>query len=343
VNLQPSALALRIAPQLPRVAAALREAKHVLVTSHASPDGDAIGSSLAMGHILQGIGIAATVYNVDRVPFNFHFLPGADGIQDTLPAHPDFDLICIVDCAHPKLLGDQFPRSLLASTKVLAIDHHRSPYPNPALMLHDPSAAAVGELLFWLACHLQIPLTLPLAECLYCALVTDTGSFRYSSTSAGALSVAAHLVAAGVDVWKVTSQVYENNPPERVALLTRVLRTLWRSPCGRLATIRITQKMLADTHADDTMCDGFINHARAIRGVEVAAQAREVEHNLHRVSFRSRGNVNVADLAASFGGGGHFNAAGCTIEGAWPTIRRHILLRLTRQLESHTDNSAHDI
>jgi phosphoesterase RecJ-like protein len=202
------------------------------------------------------------------------------------------------------------------------------------IAVRDLSASATGELLFHLAQRWNVALSLDLATCLYCCVFTDTGSFRYKSTTPAVLHVAAHLIAAGVNPWEMTSQIYESQPRARVELLRQVLNTLDYSPCGRLSIMRIEHHMLATSGATLEMADGFINHGRGVSGVEVAAQLVELDDPDHwRVSFRSRGAVDVAQLASLFGGGGGKNAAGCLMRGS----PREILDQLSAALSSSLD------
>jgi bifunctional oligoribonuclease and PAP phosphatase NrnA len=283
-----------------------------LIVSHTSPDGDAVGSSLALAAILSEQGKDVTVYNRDPVPYNFAFLPGADRWVQEIPETASYDVTVLLDCAEPDRIGEDFPEQGWGEVCAV-VDHHRTWDPSFAdLYVRDESAAATGELLFRVATRVG-DVSLETAQNLYCCLMTDTGSFRYSNTTRAAFRIAGELVQIGVDPWEMTSQVYENQPRERLDLLCQVLTTLSVSSCGRLAFLRVERSMLEEHNGDGDLTDGFINYARSIRGVEVATQLREVGDGSWRVSFRSRGKVDVSALAQRFGGGGHHNAAGCTI------------------------------
>ncbi len=201
------------------------------------------------------------------------------------------------------------------------------------MALQDPEAASVGELIFRLCKHLDINVGGAIAEGIYCSLMADTGGFRYGSASPTAFAMAGQLVARGLSVWEMASHIYEDNPVERVELLARVLSTLKVSACGRLATIRITRDMLRSVGDDPSMIDGFINHARSIRGVEVAAQLREIGERQYKVSFRSRGGVDVSELALRFGGGGGRYAAGCVVKGEWVEVHARLSAELSTLLD----------
>lgn len=287
--------------------------EHFLVVSHQSPDGDAVGSTLATALMLDQLGKRVTVYNCDPIPYNFEFLPGADRWRTDLDDIEAVDVTIVLDCGEPSRVGDEFPASGWGEA-IAVIDHHKTWDPEFAdLYVRDVDAAATGELLYHVAVRMGV-VSEDVAQNLYCCVMTDTGGFRYSNTSKSAFRIAGEMLELGVDAWEMSSQIYENQPRERLDLLCRVLETLSLSPCGRLAFLRIEREMLDDLGVDRDLTDGFINYARSIRGVEVATQLRERAEGGWRISFRSRGLVDVSALAEKFGGGGHHNAAGCVID-----------------------------
>jgi len=306
------------------MAAMLAGASRVLVTSHESPDGDAISSTLAVCHVLWAMGKEAVPFNVDPVPHNFTFLPGAARLRRSLDPAESFDVTVVVDCGERHRMGASFPANGWGR-QVVVLDHHRTWDAGfPELCVRDPTAAAVGEMVFRLALTVGVATSPELARCCYASLMSDTGSFRYSSTSPTTFRIASHLLTCGVEPWEMTSNIYENDPVERIRLLGRVLETLAVSPCGRLAFLRVDLAMLEGLDNGADLLDGFINYGRRIRGVEVATQLREVGPEAWRVSFRSRGAVNVSELASRFGGGGHHNAAACVMQGAASEIQRSL-------------------
>jgi phosphoesterase RecJ-like protein len=290
--------------------------QRVVVASHIHPDGDAIGSTLAMLHILERLGKTVLAYNRHPVPYNFQFLPGADRVTDQIPEDFDPELTVLLDCAEAKRIGEDFPEHGWGAD-VAVVDHHKTWDPDFAsVYVRDVGAAATGEVLYRILIAANIPLDLEIARPLYCCLMTDTGSFRYSSTSRATFQIAGELLDVGVDAWDMTSNIYESQPLQRVKLLAEVLATLEVSSCGRLAFIRLELEMFDRLGASTELADGFINFGRSIRGVEVATQMTEIEDGAWKISFRSRGNIDVSLLAERFGGGGHRNAAGCTIQGS---------------------------
>jgi len=300
-----------------------------LVVSHVHPDGDAIGSTLSMGLVLERLGKDVVFYNEHEVPYNFQFLPGADRVVNEVP-EGGFDVTVVLDCAEPHRVGE-LPTHGWGKT-IAVVDHHKTFDPDFAqVYVQDIEAAATGELVFKVAEHFGV-LDTEIALSLYCCLVTDTGRFRYSNTSQATFIMAGALVAAGVNPWAINSQIYESQPKERLMLLGRVLNTLEFSPCGRLAFLTI-QAADFPVGTDLSLIDGFINYARSVRGVEVATQLMEADDGW-RISFRSRGTVDVSQLAARFGGGGHHNAAGCQIAGAAQDVRSSLSSALVSILDT---------
>ncbi len=296
----------------------IQRARRFLVTSHPSPDGDAIGSTVAMTLALEALGREVYPYNPDPVPRRYRFLRGAAAITQTLPSLA-FDATLILDCSDSRMFkpGDLPPAQM---GTVVVIDHHRTEGDIGEVIYRDPKAAAVGVLLFKLFKALKLTLTQEIAEALFCSLMSDTGSFRYQNTNAEAMKTSATLLDHGVDPWRVASHLYEDRPQKELELLGRVLQSLEVSINGRTATLTVTEQMLAATGCTPEMTDGLINYARGIRGVEVALLLRPGPGGV-RISFRSRGNIDVSEIAARFGGGGHKNAAGCVIDEQLPRVR----------------------
>ena len=290
------------------------ENERFVVVSHASPDGDAVGSTLAMGLLLERLGKDVVFYNQDPPPYNFEFLPGAERITNQIPEDFEVDVTVVLDCAEPSRVGEAFPDRGWGDS-IVVVDHHKTWDAEFAdLYVRDVDAAATGELVYRAVAASAAELDADIAKNLYCCLMTDTGSFRYSNTSRTTFRIAGELIEAGVNPWDMTSHIYENEPKKRLDLLSLVLKTLRMSSCGRLAFLRIERHMFEQTDTGPEYTDGFINYARSIEGVEVATQLRE-EGDEWKISFRSRGMVDVSELASRFGGGGHHNAAGCRMSG----------------------------
>jgi phosphoesterase RecJ-like protein len=321
------------AQNLPLAVEALRQARRILLTMHRGPDGDALGSALALACALREMGREVVVYNPDELPYNFRFLAGAKTVAKTIAPDDRFDVTVATDAGSPDRLGPDVPPPPRRGT-LLNLDHHITTQPFGDVNYVDPAAASVGILAYKIIQQLGHPLSREAAECIYASILADTGCFRYSSTDPECLRVAAELLERGVDPWEMTVRVYEQQPLARMKLLAEVLGTLELGPGGKLATITITRDMVARTGTHVDLTDGFINFARSIDGVEVAASFREPEDGgrAWRVSFRSRGNVDVSAIAQRFGGGGHKNAAGCAIEGDAGEVRARIASEIAQAL-----------
>jgi phosphoesterase RecJ-like protein len=295
-----------------QIAAALGSGGRCLVTSHPSPDGDAVGCTVASILALRGQGREVIGYNADPVPRRFRFLRGSELITCD-PPEGRFDLTLIVDCSDARMLQGSLPPPP-ARGNVVVVDHHLTAGSLEGTVLCDPNAASVGILLYKIFRAMATPLDLPIAEALFCSIMSDTGSFRYQNTDPEAMRISAALLELGVDPWRVASHLYEDRPRRELDLLARVLGTLWLSPDGRAATLEVTEEMLAATGCAAEVIDGLINYARGVEGVEVAVLFRPGE-GCTRASLRSRGNVDVSRIAEQFGGGGHRNAAGFVVAG----------------------------
>lgn len=308
-----------------------------LVVSHASPDGDAIGSTLAMGLLLEKLGREVVFYNQDPAPYNFEFLPGADRLTDSIPDGFEPQVTVVLDCAEPGRVGASFPDEGWGD-EVVVIDHHKTWNRDFAdFYIRDVAAAATGELVYRVTVRSRAELSEDIAKNLYCCLMTDTGSFRYSNTSRTTFRIAGELIEAGVNPWEMTSHIYESEPKRRMDLLSLVLETLRMSSCGRLAFLRIEDEMFDKTQTGPEFTDGFINYARSIKGVEVATQLLQQGEGEWKISFRSCGMVDVSELASRFGGGGHHNAAGCAMSGESLEIEEKLSQALVDILDAPTD------
>jgi phosphoesterase RecJ-like protein len=297
-----------------KIAAVIRRGHAFLVSSHKNPDGDSVGSSLALAAYLEKEGKDVLVFHEDPVPAPYRFMPGSERIRDRIPDESRFDVSFVVDCGSPQRVGHVFENFPFKGQLVI-IDHHPPAAAAEGLRLVKTAAAATAELLYDVFRAYGAPLDARIATALYLALMTDTGSFRFSNTTSRALGVGAALLDAGADHGLLINGVYESFPPERYHLLGCVLPTLKLEMNGRIAHMTVTRAMYEQTGTSAEHTEGFVDFPRSIAGVEVAALIREVDVEEFRVSMRSRSRVNVGEVAASFGGGGHANAAGCTFHG----------------------------
>lgn len=282
-----------------------------LVTSHARPDGDAVGSTLALAALLSSIGKQVEMQLYDRVPLIYRTLPGAEAIR-TAPSVPPAsrpDAVILLEC-------DGIERSRLQGIDrefLINIDHHASGRNFAHVNWIETGASAVAELVYRLAAALHATITPAIATCLYTALLTDTGSFCYEGTRAETFALARTLVELGARPARIAQDVYFSNPASKMRLLGAALTTLKRE--GRIAWLWVTHSDMIRLGAVEEDCEGIVNYAISISGVEVAVLLRELPDHRVRMSLRSKSKVNVAEVAERFGGGGHENASGCTLDG----------------------------
>jgi phosphoesterase RecJ-like protein len=308
--------------QMDAILKALQQGERFLVCSHARPDGDAVGSMLAMGMLIRQMGKRADLVSADRVPNIYRALPGAQEIRSSLRVHGPYDAAILLECdglARTSLHGlEAFP--------ILNIDHHASGRAFGHLNWIDQRAASVGELVYRLVKAAGATVTPEMATCLYVTVLTDTGGFCYGSTQASTFELARELVLAGADPIRIAQNVYFSTATSKLLLLGAALNNLKRD--GRLAWLWVTHQDMVRTCAAEEDCEGIVNFALAISGVEAAAFLRELPERRIRLSLRSKGQVNVAAIAERMGGGGHKSAAGCTLEGPLSQAVEEILVQL---------------
>lgn len=307
--------------RLDAIISALLKAKRILITTHPNPDGDAVGSLAAAYLVFSRLGKDVVAYNPDPIPPRFQFLAGTEQTRTDLPKE-GFDLTLILDCNDDRMFQDiSYERSSLG--QIVALDHHKTCADFADLIFRDPRAASAGVVLYRLFSQMTIELDLLVAEALYCSLISDTGSFRYQNTNPEALRMGAVLLEKGVNPWKIASNLYEKQPKGQLELLGEVIRTLTMSDDGFVAALMVSDEMMKRHHCSRANVDGFINFARGIQGVEVAILFRIEDMGL-KVSMRSRGNIDVSQIASRHGGGGHRNAAGFTTDLSPQDILRTI-------------------
>ena len=309
---------------LRRIAEEIRAGHSFLISTHQNPEGDAIGSVLALSLALKGMGKEVQVLTQDPIPEILAFLPGAQEIIHQAPVSGQFDIGFALDCGDRERLGEEFSK-VKGIGKIINIDHHVSNKNFGEINFVDPQASSTAEIIYDLIRAIPAPMTPAIAENIYTGVMTDTGSFHYSNTSPKTFAVARACLKAGVDPWKVAEQVYETQPLPRLRLLPRALGTLEVYGEGRISSVIVTQQMLGETGATAALTEDFINFPRSVKGVEVALLFREVTPQKYRVSLRSRGAVDVARIAVMFLGGGHPNAAGCTVEGSLSEVKAKVL------------------
>lgn len=305
-----------------KITEVIRNNSSFLLTSHEGPDGDAVGSTLALASFLRKIGKDVTVHFRDPIPDLYAFLPGCDSVQAQIPDR-SFDAAFVLDIGELRRAGAEFT-NFKRSGILVNLDHHLSCDNFGDHNLIDSGAAATGVLVYRIASACGYAFDQETALCLYVAIITDTGSFRYSNANREAFTVAGEMIECGVNAWDVAEQLYENQPQKRLELLGRCLPTLEVFKDGMAASVTVTLDMYAATNSSAELTDGFVNYPRSIRGVEVAIFFRQLEERKFKIGFRSKGKVNVAAFSAVMGGGGHHNAAGCTLDGTLEEVKAAI-------------------
>jgi len=290
-------------------------AQHVILTGHIMPDGDSLGSVIALGLALESQGKQVVFVSGDPIPPGYAFLPEVNRFAIGHLPPGTYDLLIVLDCSTPERLADVCREHPLLKSNSICLDHHASASLFCRYNYIDPQAAAVGEIVFDLLQILGIPLTYEIAVCLYVAILTDTGSFRYENTTAATHRRVAALLDTGIDPATIATRVYEEKPLRGIRLLQAALASLKVSPRGRVAWMTLDWGTMQALGATDADADGLVDYARIIRGVEVAILLRETAPGKTRVGFRSKRHVDVNRLAARFGGGGHPRAAGCLLDG----------------------------
>ena len=292
----------------------LHERQTFLVTSHARPDGDAIGSALGLAHLLRELGKEVTVAFADPIPAVYRWLPGAEQIQSALPAAaPDAGIL--LECSGIERSGFAVVDfEAMGSGMTFNIDHHLSGRAFADFNWIDSNAAAVGAMIYDLAVASGVEITPAIATCLYVAVLTDTGAFTYPCTVAATFALAEHLVRRGADASGIARQVYHSNPPAKIRALAAALGHMQLE--GHVAWSWILQSEMELAGAEVEDCEGIVSYLIGMAGVEAAVFLRELPAGAEfRLSLRSKGRLDVARIAEQFGGGGHRNASGCTVEG----------------------------
>ena len=301
-----------------------------LLTSHARPDGDAIGSVLALAEVLDQLGCQVDIVVADPVPLTYRALPNLHRIHHTPSANdidPEGDIPAILlECdgiARTGLLG-------LEGRTLINIDHHASGRPFASVNWIDEHACAVAAMVYRLARAANVEITPSMATCLYAAILSDTGAFTYSSTTADTFALVHDLAAHGADPSQIARDIYFSNPASKIRLLGIALSNLQTE--GDIAWTWVTSEDMDRIGATAEDCEGVVNYLISIAGVESAVFLREVaDASQFRLSIRSKGKLDVAQIAEHFGGGGHRNASGCTIPGPLPEATHRILRQLRNQ------------
>ena len=326
------------------VVCAIRSRRRWVVTSHARPDGDAVGSTLGAVQILRAMGQHADAFLSDGVPFLYRGLPGVSELRtgpatlrNALAGSAHYDAALILECDGLQRTGLQGLEGLFA----INIDHHETGVEYADVNFIVPAASAAAELVYHLAQAAEVPVTPAIATCLYTAVLTDAGSFCFSSTGAQTFAFAREMVLAGADPAAIAQQVYFSNPASKMHLLGRALSNLHCQ--GPISWMHVSQADMAASGATEQDCEGLVNWALSIHGIEATAFFREIPGCRYRVSLRSKGRIDVARIAQTFGGGGHVCASGHAIAGPLEAAREQVLaaLRHALELSAHQPDAQH--
>lgn len=306
-----------------------------VLISHVRPDGDAIGSQLALGYALIAAGKNVRLINEDGLPENLAFMAGSERIEMP-PTEPlEVEVAIALDTATKPRLGDRALNAASNAKIWLNIDHHVS---NPGygdLNLIDSTSPATGQILYQLITALGLPLPAESRDAIYVAVSTDTGSFQYPSTTAVTYDLAADLIRRGLDVGTINSNIYDNHPYRRLQLMCVLLNSLERTPDGMVASWEMRDQTRIDLSLTPDDSEGLIDYIRAIRGVQVAVFFEELPDGKIRVSMRSKDRrYNVCEIAAEFGGGGHALAAGIRMTGPLENAKALVLAAIRRRIDA---------
>lgn len=308
----------------------LKKGTHILVATHTHPDGDAIGSLIALGLSLKVLNIDTTLYNESPIPAVYRFLPDVHRVVRNID-NTNYDIAVILDCSDLDRIG-KAASTVKQIPVIVNIDHHITNTHFGHFQLIDTSACATSEIVYRLIKQMAIPLDKAIATAIYTGILADTGSFRFSNTNRASFAICQEMVGLGVNPYNISQHVYGTYSLGRIKLLNRALDSIEISRNGKLSIMTLTKDMFLETHTQPEDVDGLINYAKRIEDVKVAALIQEhyngneqsTNSNQFHVSLRSDGSVDVAAIASLFGGGGHSSAAGFNIESTLSEIKLKI-------------------
>jgi len=298
------------------------------IIAHVSPDGDAIGSSLALYNALKQLGKTCKVFIDDKLPQKYSYLPGFENISSK-DAEIEYGNVVVLDCGDIDRCGI-FKKTVESADFSINIDHHITNKGYGMLNLVLPDASSVGEILYGIICDMGVKINKDIAECLYTSIASDTGGFRYSNTKPQTHSIAGKLIKTGIDFSSISSRLFDEKSVIQAKLLAAVLGTLEMHFEGKVALLYLSREMMAKCGATDDDAEDFVNFARDIDTAEVGIMVKQKEDGSCRVSLRSKSKVDVSKVAEAFSGGGHVRAAGCTINAPL----NEAINMLLRKLES---------
>ncbi|MBU1712825.1 MAG: DHH family phosphoesterase [Proteobacteria bacterium] len=310
----------------------------MLLASHTNPDGDAIGSLLALGIALDWLDKKIFLFNESPIPAVYRFLPFIERIEHEIPATLEFDTAVILDCGNIQRIGKGSPAACRIPV-ILNIDHHITNNNFGTCQLVDTKACSTAEIVYRTIKKMEIPINSAIATSIYTGILTDTGSFRFSNTNKSAFAICEEMIGCGVNPYEVAQHVYGTYSLGRIRLLNLALDSIEISTNGKLSMMTITQEMIYETGTNSEDIDGLINYAKRIEDVKVAALIQEQKTDSNQstglktfhVSLRSDGTFDVSAIASAFGGGGHSSAAGFNIETTLEALKTQII-RLSEKI-----------
>ncbi len=317
-------------PALQQIVDALHARQRFVISSHARPDGDSIGSQLALAYALRALGKSVLVVNKDPAPAPLSVFPGVSEIRIADRVDGIFDAAVIMECGDLERTGV----AGLDRTLVVNIDHHPGNTGYGQLQWFDPHAAACGEMVFELVRALGVPLTVEIATHIYVAILTDTGAFHYSNISPKTFDICRQMLEAGVDAVQVARDVYDSNNMGRLKLFGAVLSAMQIDSNGRVAIVYLDHEMARAAGGTYEDTEGLINLPLTVKEIQAVVFFKQVEGDEYRVSMRSKGDIDIGAIAKEFGGGGHKNAAGCTVTGAIDALQKDFVEKITRAIEA---------
>jgi len=309
------------APEIAQIVDAIRARQRFVLSSHARPDGDAIGSQLAMAYALRALGKEVRIVNRDAAPGPLTAFPGVPAIEIAEDAGANFDAAIIMECGDlPRTGVTGLDRSF-----VINIDHHPGNTGYGDINWFDPAAAACGEMVFDVIRALGVPLTADIATHIYLAILTDTGSFHFSSISPRTFEICRQALEAGVDPVRVARNVYDSNNMGRLKLFGAVLSAMQIDQSGRIAIVYLDHDMARAAGGTYEDTEGLVNLPLTVKEIQAVVFFKQHEGDEYRVSLRSKGDIDLGAVAKEFGGGGHKNAAGCTVSGAIDVLQKRFV------------------
>jgi bifunctional oligoribonuclease and PAP phosphatase NrnA len=313
-----------------RIADEIRNRRRFVLSSHVRPDGDAIGSQLAMAFALWQLGKEVRLVNHDPPPTPMMVFPGVPKIEVAKRVEDPGDAVIVMECGELSRTGvEGFDRGF-----VINIDHHLGNTGYGTLNWFDTSAAACGEMVFDLVRELGVELTAEIATHVYIAILTDTGSFHYSNISPRTFDICRQCVEAGINPPEIAGALYDSNSLGRLKLFGAVMSKMELDPSGHVATMYVDQKLAGDCGGTYEDTEGIVNLPLTVKDIEAVAFFKEAGADDWRVSMRSKGEVDVNAIAKQFGGGGHKNASGCSAKGRFEDLKLRFQGLLLQQIEA---------